>query len=70
MEPIAILLVMLITAIILLIILGVYSESISAVIHRRIPNFSYEGENLLIWGSIIIATFVIGLIAMYLFIKI
>jgi uncharacterized BrkB/YihY/UPF0761 family membrane protein len=68
-EPIVILLVALVTVIILLLILSVYSESILAFIHRRIPDFTYEGETLLLWGSIIIATFVIGLIALYLFVK-
>ncbi|MBI5029367.1 MAG: hypothetical protein HZB51_02480 [Chloroflexi bacterium] len=70
MQPIAFLLIALVTVIILLIVFSVCSESILAFIHRRMPNFTYEGESLLLWGSVIIATFVFGLIAIYLLIKI
>lgn len=65
-EPIV--LVGLILAIVLLILSSVFSDPLIMLIHRYVPNFSYEGESLLLWGSAIMAALVIGLIAIYLLI--
>ena len=57
------------TAIILLILGGVFAEPIARSIRRRIPNFSYEGELFLIWGTLVLSAFTLGLVVMYLLSK-
>ncbi len=69
MELMVPVLVGLIITIVLLILGSVFSESVITLIHRRVPNFSYEGETLLLLGSAIIAVLVIGLIVLYLLIR-
>mgnify|MGYP001583365562 CR=1 FL=1 len=54
------------TAIILLILGGVFAEPIARSIRRRIPNFSYEGEGFMIWGALVLAAFAFGMVMMYL----
>ncbi|MBI5029444.1 MAG: hypothetical protein HZB51_02870 [Chloroflexi bacterium] len=70
MHPIVSVLATLIIAIVLLILGSVFSEPVITLIHRRVPNFTYEGETLLLWGSAIIAALVIGWIVIYLFIHV
>jgi len=53
-------------AIAILIMGGVYSEAITAYIRRRFPNFSYEGETFLLVGLFALAAFSVGLAVMYL----
>jgi len=57
------------TAIILLILGGVFAEPITHSIRRRIPNFTYEGELLVIWGTLVLAAFALGMVVMYLLAK-
>ncbi len=52
--------------IILLIVGGVFAEPIARSIRRRIPNFSYEGDLVLIWSALIVAAFAFGMIVMHL----
>jgi hypothetical protein len=45
---------------------GVFSETIITMVRRRFPNFSYEGETLLLVGLYALAAFAVGLMVMYL----
>jgi hypothetical protein len=68
-DQIHALLIGLVVAIGVLVIGGVFSEPISSVIRRRVPDFSYEGEMFLLRGALVIAAFSIGLIVMYLLLR-
>jgi hypothetical protein len=59
----------LIVMIAILLLGGVFSEPITALIHRRLPGFSYEGDRFLLWGLLIIAAFAFGLMVMYLLLR-
>ncbi len=48
---------------------GVYAEYIVGILHRRVPNFSYEGELFFLWGLAILAAFGLGLMVMYLLLR-
>ncbi|GIK42926.1 MAG: hypothetical protein BroJett011_67590 [Chloroflexota bacterium] len=61
-----VILLALVIAIGLLIIGGVFSEPIAAFIYRRFSNFSYEGDTVMMWGGLMLAAFVLGLLVMYL----
>jgi len=69
MDQIHAVLVALIAAIAILILGGVFSEGVNALVQRRLPNFSYEGETFLLWGAFVIAAFVVGLIVIYLLVR-
>lgn len=56
-------------AIIVLIVGGVFSEPIIAMIRRRFPGFSYEGETFLLAGLLALAAFAVGLVVMYLLLR-
>ncbi len=58
----------LIAAIVILILGGVFSEPIADWLHRRF-NWSYEGEQLLLWGLIVLSAFTFGLMVMYMLLK-
>jgi hypothetical protein len=60
-----ILLLVLIIIIGLLIMGGLFSNPIMAFIHRRLPNFSGEGDMFLLWSGLIVAAFILGLLVMY-----
>lgn len=53
-------------AIIVLIVGGVFSGPIIVMIRRRFPSFSYEGETFLLVGLFALAAFAAGLVVMYL----
>lgn len=53
----------------ILIMGGVYSETITAYIRRRFPSFSYEGETFLLVGLLALAAFAVGLVVMYLLLR-
>ena len=42
-----------------------FSEPISKLVQRLIPDFSYESETFLLAGLLVIAAFAIGLVVMY-----
>jgi hypothetical protein len=50
----------------ILILAGIFVKPITAFIQRRYPNFSYDGETLLLWGGMAIAAFTFGLVVIYL----
>jgi hypothetical protein len=52
-----------------LIVTGVFAEPIVALVRRRVPNFSYEGETFLLWGLLLLTTFGLGLVVMYLLLR-
>jgi hypothetical protein len=52
-----------------LILGGIFVKPITAFIQRRYPNFSYDGDTLLLWGGMVIAAFAFGLVAMYLLLR-
>ncbi len=58
----------LIVAIIILILGGVFSESIAHWLRRRF-NWSYQGDQFLVWGLVILSAFTFGLMVMYLLIR-
>lgn len=53
----------------ILILGGVFSDPITRYIRRRIPHFTYEGETLMLWGLLIATAFVLGLMVMYLLLR-
>lgn len=53
----------------LLILGGVFVEPITALIRQRFPGFAYEGDTFLIWGGLVISAFVLGLLVMYLLLR-
>jgi hypothetical protein len=61
------LLIVLILLISLLILGSVFANPITAFVQRRLPNRGCEGEQILLWGGMLLAAFVIGLLVMYLF---
>lgn len=56
-------------AILILVLGGVFAEPIVTLIHRRVPNFSYEGGAFLLWGLLLATAFAFGLVVMYMFLK-
>lgn len=69
MDPITGVLLVFVIAIGLLIGGGVLAEPIAAFIHRRFSNFSYEGDAFMIWGGLLLAAFVLGLLVMYVLLR-
>lgn len=60
-------LLMLLTVLICLLILGgLFAKPINGLVQRRLANRGYEGEQFLLWGGMLLAAFVIGLVVMYL----
>ncbi len=55
-----------VSAITVLVLGGLYSERITALVRRRAPRFWFEGEILILWGLVVIAAFALGLMVMYL----
>lgn len=53
----------------LLILGGVLSETIIAIVRRRFPHFSYEGDNFLLWGGMVLSAFTLGMLLMYLLLR-
>jgi len=68
-EEMPALLVALIVMMLTLVLGGVFSDSIAALVRRRIPSFSYEGATLLMTGLLILAAFATGLTIMYLLLR-
>lgn len=66
MIPITMVLLVLVIAIGLLIVGGVFAEPITTFIHRRFLGFSYEGDVFIVWGGLMLTAFVLGLLVMYL----
>jgi len=56
-------------AIAVLLLGGVFSETIVAVIRRRFPSFSYEGDIFLLIGLLALAAFAVGLVVMYVLLR-
>lgn len=69
MHPIPILLLVLIIMMGLLIVGGLFSTPLMAFIHRRLPNFSAEGDTFLLGGGLMMAAFILGLVVMYLLLR-
>lgn len=70
MHQIPILLLVLIIMISLLILGGLFSTPIMAFIHRHLPNFLAEDDTILLWGGLMMAAFIMGLLVMYLLLRI
>jgi hypothetical protein len=64
-----ILLLVLIIIIGLLIMAGLFSNSIMAFIHRRLPHFSGEDDTFLLWSGLIVTAFILGLLVMYVLLR-
>lgn len=69
MHQIPILLLVLVIIISLLIMAGLFSNPIMAFIHRRLPNFSGEDDTFLLWGGLMVAAFILGLLVMYVLLR-
>ncbi len=69
MDPITVVLSVFVVAIGLLIVGGVFAEPIAAFIHRRFSSFSYEGDTFMMWGGLLLAAFVLGLLVMYVLLR-
>ncbi len=66
MDRVPSLFVFFVCAIAVLVLGGLYSERITALIRRRAPRFWFEGEVFILWGLVVIAAFALGLTVMYL----
>ncbi len=69
MDRVAIVFIAMLSIIVLLALGGIYSDQVVAVVRRRVPNFSYEGELFLMWGLGLVATFALGLVVMYMLLR-
>lgn len=69
MDPIPILLLLLIILIGLLMVGGLFSNPIVTFIHQRLPLFSAEGDTFLLWSGLVVAAFILGLLVMYLLLR-
>ncbi len=69
MDRVAIVFFAMLSIIVLLALGGIYADQVVAVVRRRVPNFSYEGELFLMWGLVLVATFALGLVVMYLLLR-
>jgi hypothetical protein len=49
-----------------LILGGLLADSITALVRRYVPRFSFDGEIYLFWGILVLTAFTLGLMAMYL----
>ena len=56
-------------AIVVLIMAGLWSDRIMAVIRHRAPDFWFEGEGLILWGLLVLAAFAMGMVVMYLVLR-
>ena len=65
MDSMSVLLLVLTILIGLLIMAGLFSNPIMAFFHRRLPNFSGEGDTFLLWSGLMVAAFILGLLVMY-----
>jgi hypothetical protein len=45
---------------------GIFAEPIAVLIHRRFSGVSYEAEQFMVWGALVISAFAMGLVIMYL----
>jgi len=68
MEKLPALLVALVAIIITLILGSIFSESITGWLRLRF-NWSREGEDVLLWGLLILTAFSFGLLVMYLLLR-
>ena len=50
MQPIAFVLLSILIVIVAMVLGGAFAGPITAAIRRRIPNFDYEADTLLLWG--------------------
>ncbi len=69
MDRVAIVFFAMLSIIGLLAVGGIYADQVDAIVRRRLPNFSYEGELFLMWGLVLVATFALGLVVMYLLLR-
>ncbi len=60
------LLLPLLAAVAFLLVGGLYAESITALIRRRVPRFTYRGEMFLIWGLVVLGASALVLVIVYL----
>jgi len=49
----------------LLIVGSLFTKQITAFVQRYRPNHGDEGEQLVLWGGLLLAAFVTGLLVMY-----
>jgi hypothetical protein len=45
---------------------GLLADSITALMRRYVPRFSFDGEMYLFWGIMVLTAFTLGLMVMYL----
>ena len=50
----------------LLIVSSVFADHLAAFAQQYLPNHGDEGEQLILWGGMLLAAFVTGLLVMYL----
>jgi hypothetical protein len=68
-DRIAALLLAILVIVMVLILGGVFAEPITLAVRRRFPGFSYEGDTVLLVGLLILAAFTVGLVVMYLLLR-
>jgi hypothetical protein len=68
-DQMATVLLVVLAAIAVLTVGGVFSEQIVVVVRRRFPGFSYEGDTFLLVGLLALAAFAVGLVVMYMLLR-
>jgi hypothetical protein len=69
MSWIPVLLFLVVTGVALLVLSAVFAEPITLRIRRYFPGVQFEEEGFLLWGLLISAAFVTGLVVMYLLLR-
>ncbi len=69
MNWIPILLLLIVIGISLLLLGAIFAEPIIIYIRRYFPDAQFEEESFLLWGLLLSAAFVFGLVIMYLFLR-
>jgi len=68
-DRMAALLLAILVVVMVLILGGVFAEPITLAVRRRFPGFSYEGDTVLLVGLLALAAFAVGLVVMYLLLR-
>ncbi len=69
MDQIPALLITLVVIISILALGGALSDSLVALIRRRVPGFSFESDTFILWALLILAAFATGAVVMYLLLR-
>ena len=52
-----------------LLVIGLWIRPLLRLLQRRWPNFAIEGEQLLLWGGLLLSALSLALLVLYLFLQ-